>query len=557
MDSDNEIIQRKRLALGLLWVVRTRDGQVRLRPDWGRWVVFLLMAFLLGWWLLFSAAYLHLKFRRGYQQADYLETLTLPFHHDAYQLRRGEYYLEQAYEAMRKGNLNDALHFFRNGLMRAPHALDARLVLADFYEFLFGRPTLSMSLLKDGLPYFSQADADTRALYLDRIIAISQRHRLDREMLDAGELLLLPPDEGGLHDPEQLKVAYQVAVACRNLALHERSESVRNEYRLDRFAEGLALKAQSLWDRGRELEAIALVQEGLDQFTHNQILFEQLIHFLSEKGEADRAWHYSLLYQVKYPDLVQSALVLLTQMYEGGRVSPEVLHERVKALSGRFLSEPQALRQLAVLSSRYGDTMSTRFLLSSAVTEPNGRDALIAELMIAESLVRSGEAVSCLNLCQVVEERLASLVGDPDALSIVHSLRAAAHYQMGNLAQCRASLQALLDTAVLRIDRYLAVARLFLNLRAPEIAREVLESCKDAGYYHQDVREGLIEVFLMQGDGEQLFEVLGEALDARRLPNDLLARSHACLSSDRFRHLGSEIMLQRIEACFDDDYLFR
>jgi hypothetical protein len=556
--SNTTVTQKKRILLGFATVLRDREGGTHFRVAWVRLFVASVTLAIMGWIGLFSAVYVHFKYRRGYEDASYFETLVLPFHRKDYERKRGLFYIDSAYTALESGDLRSSLHLFRNGLIRKPDHLAARLTLAEFYEFIFNRPKLALDLLYDGIRYLGEADPEKRVDYIQQVFQTATRNQLDESIRQVAEKLL---DEHQFWMPEETRLltALHLASASRNLAETHRARGVIRDYHLDRLPEGQVLHAQLLWDQGQEDLALTTLEEHLDVFRNNRVIYERLIQLLREQNRTDRALRFSLLYEWAHPDHHQSRFGTLSHYYEYGAPSPEAINARVDDFLSSFRTDGTAIRQLAILASKYGDTFNVEKILSEVLNGQGTLDATLARLIVVESALRAGQYLEALDQCLALEEEYKSIGKsiNPDSESILHSLKAACYHGLGRPADVEESLLALFRSPAVKLDRYLAVAYLFLDVEAPHVARRVLEHCIQTQQYNQNVMEAMIAIHIKSGDASALCELLPVAMNQRRLPNRMLASAYHLLVSDSNRHLHERsAILERIESYFVNDYLY-
>jgi len=551
-------VQQKQVCWGLATVYKLRNGSTRFRFSIIRILSVCLVAFVIGWISLFSAAFIHFKYRRGYDEASYIETLFFPFTHKNFQKKRGDYYIATAYSALEEGDYKKALNLLRNGLLRSPDDLEARQTLSEFYEFLFNQPKLAFDLLADGIPFLRQKETSAQNDYIQYLFALGSRNQLDEKLIEVG--ISLQNELGDqLSETMMALIHYQLASAYRNKGEVDASSKQLEEYNLSRFSEGLVLQAQLLWDRGDEESSIQLLESRLNQYKDNRPIYEKIIALLEEKQQVDRARQYSILYQLAYPQVFQSHLARLQHYYKYNREKHELLDGFIHEYTTDFSGNPIALRQLAILTSKYGDVTNTREVLQFSTTDPSDASKLLSEFILIEAMIRSQQYDQALADLDQIESRYSdSTPLNPDSNSILLSLKTAAYYGKGQMAEANQTLNKLLESPVIKIDRYLAVAYLFLEVDAPDIALRIMDHCKQTQVYNANVMEALLAIHIKSGDVKQLSDILDQAIDTRRLPNRLLIESYRLLSSDRNIHLRNrQEVMDKIQQCFSTDYLFK
>jgi len=556
--SETKAIQEKKLFLGLAKIYKLRDGSTRFRISYGKLSVSLVLFFVVGWISILTAAFFHFKYRRDYADVSYVETLLMPFHQRNFQKKRGEYYIETAFRSMEAGDYKKALNFLRNGLLRSPDNLKARRTLAEFYEFIFNRPELAFDLLSDGFPSLSGLPEQQINEYIQNLFAVGSRNQLDEKLINGG-ISILSELGNELSDPGKALVSYQIASAYRNKGEVDKAQELIDSAKLLRFSEGLVLQAQLFWDKGEEDLAIELLLQRLNQYKENRAIYEKLISLLDEKQLADKARQYALLYQLQHPQAFQSHLARLQQYYKHNRTDPDSINGFVEEYLNDFGSNAAATRQLAILSSKFGDVDNTRKIIEKLTNKSSENELLLGNFILIESMIRAGQYTPAIAILKDIESGITEDHPlNPDSNSILLSLKTAAYHGSGDEIAANQSLNELIKSPVIKIDRYLAVAYLFLEVDAPDIALKIMNHCLETQVYNVNVMEALIATYVKSGDVDKLSQVLTEAIDTRRLPNKLLIDSYRLLSSDRNIHIKKRTrVMDKIQHCFSTDYLFK
>lgn len=559
MPSHDQIpIQQREILWGLAKVYRLRNGSFRFRFSPLKLVAALVISFVVGWILMFSAAYFHFKYRRGYVEASYLETLAFPFTKDRFQKKRGEYYIGSAYEAIESGDFREALNLLRNGLLRSPSNLKARRALSEFYEFLLNRPILAFDLLADGIPFLKGKTAEEQSDYIQYLFSLGSRNQLDRKLIEAGETINAELREE-LPKSTSALVYYQIASGYRNRGEIKKAETILEEEKLLRFSEGLVLQAQLLWDKGMEELSIKLLESRVSQYKDNRAIYGKLVSLLEEKQQIDSARKFAILYQLEHPTFVQSHLTRLHHYYKYKREDAQSIDRFVNEFSVQFSTDQIALRQLAILTSKFGDVFHTQRVLDHFGGEPsNEQSQLLANFILIEAMIRDHQYDKAISKLSAIESAAKEKPISPDSLSIMLSLKIAAYHGKGDKIEVTQALNELRKSPVIKIDRCLAVSYLFLEVDAPEIALAIMDHCLQTRDTNPNIREALISIHLKSKDVKRLSNVLMAAIDERRLPNRLLIDSYRLLSSDGNAHVKNRsVVMDKIQNCFSTDYLFK
>ncbi len=553
-----KVIHQKKVLLGLATVYKLRDGRIRFKFSVGRILAVLSVAFIVTWVGVFTAAFVHFKYRRGYKEASYVETLLFPFTHKTFQKKRGDYYIESAYDSIENQDYKTALNLLRNGLLRSSDNLKARRTLSEFYEFLFNRPQLAFDLLADGIPFLKDKPEESQNEYIQYLFSVGSRNQLDDKLIEAGNVVLAEVGDQ-LSVSMNALVNYQIASGYRNKGQIDASKKLVDQNQLYRFSEGLVLQSQLLWDSGQEDLSIQLLQNKLDQYRENRPIYEKLIALLEEKQLFEKARQYAVLYQLEHPAVFQSHLARLQQYYKQSSADQESIDSFIKEYVSDFKTSPIAIRQLAILTSKFGDVTNTQKVLDAFPENDTAPAQLLSDFILIESMIRAEKFEEAITeLVQIESSITEEQPLNPDSQSILLSLETAAFNGNGDQTKAQQALRELLKSPVIKIDRFLAVAYLFIEVDAPDIALEIMDHCLETQDYNANIREALIAIHLKSGDVKKLSNILTDAIEARRLPNRLLIESYRLLSSDRNIHVENrEQVMGLIQGCFSTDYLFK
>jgi len=540
----------------ILIVRRNKDGKTKLIVKWRNLILLLFSTLTLGWIALFSTAFFHLKYQRGYTEVSYFKTLALPFIWDEFNRERGQFYLEKAFESLEEGDFQKALNLFRNGLIRKPDNLKARLALAEIYEYLFERPLLAVNLLEDGIEYTNIASAEDRADYIQKIVFCASRNKMDAKVIEIIENYesLYGLD---LNKAWDLRLAYFLAISYRNKGELDHAKELIEEYQLNRTSSGMVLSAQIMWDEGNEQQAIQLIADAIPHYEEKEIMFEKIIQLCEAKGLLDQMRLYCNLYRTTLPDNYLATVAYLTYYYKHEPEQTDLINQRVREYADQFSENVAALRHLAIVSAKFGNTDNVRLLFEKHQTGGYPLDELLVEFTIIESKLRAGLYEEAINDLALVEQWRGGNF-NLDQQSIIYSIKTAAYYGMDNQTYMRMNLDLLLESPRFKLQRYFAISKFFLEVGAPELSLEVMERCMETRASDPAVTQSFVEIHLKTKDADELTEKAKLAMDDRRLPNHLLREAYLSLASDKNLFVSDRgEVLERIEAQFKGDYLFR
>ena len=552
MEFDN--VQVRVLIPGLLYLHRNAVGEIKLVPKWKN-LLLVSILLIVGTWVTFaSVAYFHIKYRRNYEQASFLKTMILPLVWDSFEDERGQFYINSAFERTEQGDILSAINYFRAGLIRVPNHLKARLTLAEIYELVFERPNLAMSLLEDGLSYMNLADVSERYEYFEATLMCAWRNKFDEKVIkiisEFEKLYSL-----SLHETEDLRLAFILASSYRNHGDLESARKVIEDYQLNRTSSGLVLTAQMLWDEGLQQDALELLTQNLPNYEEQSFIFEKIIDFYSDLNDTDQVRLFSNLYRAAQPENYLSTIRYLTYFYEYEPEEHQAIDNRVQDYLFDFSENRLALKHLATVAARYGDTGTVDNVFSHYQRVGHQIDSLMIRFIRAESKVRSGHYSEALQDLETIEND-PEVTLTQDHQSIIHSISAAAYFGLDDETYLRIHLDQLLESPEFKLARYFAISDFFIEVGAPDLALEVMERCMQTRATNPDVKQSFVEIHLKTNNTDELSERARDAMENRRLPSQLLKGTYRKLGSDRNAFVaGRDTILRAIEAQLDWDYL--
>ena len=113
---------------------------------WGRLTVTLILLAIFIWIGTASAAFLFVKYQRGFTDVRFADMLMLPSRWQQYQIARGDFYIKTAQEQLKAEKYRESFYSLRIGVTKSPGNKDGRLLLAQFY-IAWKRPEQAKQLL--------------------------------------------------------------------------------------------------------------------------------------------------------------------------------------------------------------------------------------------------------------------------------------------------------------------------------------------------------------------------------------------------------------------------
>ena len=554
-NTERSNIQVRVLLPGLIEVHRSADGETRLSVNWRNLAIGGTLALLAAWLCFTSAAYFHVKYRRGYEEASFWKTMILPLVWDDFEKERGQFYIQKAFEMLEEGHLLEAITNFRSGLVRYPEHAKARLTLAEIYELVFERPSLAISLLEDGLSFTKKWNASERNEYFQSTLLCAWRNRSYQKVIEIITRFeeIYPLSN---YESDDLRIAYILATSYRNTGNLNSARDVIERYQLNRTSSGLVLTAQMKWDEGDQDSAIKLLSDNIRNYEEQSVIFEKIIDFNRQLKRVDGVRLYSNLYRTYLPDNYLSTIAYLTYYYENEPEEREVLEDRIHTFVDTFSENRLALKHLATLAAKHGDTSTVELILEKFQTTGQGMDPLVMRFIKIESMVRAGEYASAISDLAKIENS-PDFQLSPDHQSIVHAIKAAAYYGLDNKTYLRMQLDQLLESPDFKLARYFSLSDFFIEVGAPELSLEIMERCMQTRETNPDVKQSFVEIHLKTNNSDKLSESALTAMQDRRLPNHLLKDTYRKLGSDRNIFVQDrEEVLRKIESQLSSEYLF-
>ncbi len=174
-----------------------------------------------------------------------------------------EYFTKQAMEAQALNQQADALRLIQIAVRCNPANAKAKLFYANFLHTSMNRTDDAIQTLQHGLEFLPIDDALTKD-YLDRYFQLLQARERDQEVIDQGLKLLRDTKNVPAHLRDSLSLA--VATSLYWTGKYPDSVNIITANRLDDKPSGLLLKARALFEGGKTLESISLLESKTSAF---------------------------------------------------------------------------------------------------------------------------------------------------------------------------------------------------------------------------------------------------------------------------------------------------
>ena len=496
----------------------TADG-AKFHLRWGRVSVAAGGAAFFLYVTLVCAAFLFIRYRRGVETVSFVD-LCLPTRWPHYRVALGDSQVVHAQSLAASGHRREALGLVHAGVTHSPASRDGRLLLAQLFAEA-GRIDLTLQTLTEGLQFHRDDPVFLHAMFTALLF-----QQQDARVIALARTLL--PRQPAPTERDRL-VALAAATGSYFRGNFDQAEDFLNLVpTLANSRDGRLLAAKIDWTRGyRELAVISLRALATERPNDNEV-HSELVHRLRESGLRDEARRHSLAFQIAHPGLPGPRIELLRDLHGSG--TSERATREADALLRDFATDPTALLALADFAANTGDPGLARRLLDHAQAhdlpwEPHALlhiEALIAArdfhgaLDTADSLLRAHQDFSTR------------------FQPVLNSLRAIAHFGLGEFDSARLFLTNYLNQSYLRAENLLAIAQRLTEVDAAVPARETLVRAIAVDPLNQAALARLIELDLNLNRIDELPAHLTRFVAMRQPSPDILRVAHHKLGSDLF-----------------------
>jgi thioredoxin-like negative regulator of GroEL len=509
----------KGLARFAPMAVRHSSKGWQVRIHWKRLPAFLVVMALVVWIGGASAAYVFVKYRRGFSEVKFSDMLFLPARWDAYEVARGEFLIKKAQEDLKAQKFREAFYGLRLGLIKAPANKEGRLLLAQFYG-LWKRPDMTRETLLDGFAYHKR-DLD----YLKGLFAFLLQQQDDEQVLAYYKELLGNDRE---INPRNQLVALAAASSCYFRGNYDQAESILNTYQLDSSRDGRLLIARINWDRGAKEQALDRLRELAADLPNDEEVYSQTVTYLRELGRDDEARRESFIRALSNPKNARARIDQLYALQKQG--DSAAVSANVDDIYQDFQHDANALLALADFAANSGNPTLAKRIYDHAKKEDLNWEG--AALMTVEANIVAGKYQDALELVRTL------LKENPEwskrYYSVFNGLQAIAQYGLGDAESAQLFLNNFLAQSNVRADNLIAVSKRLVSVGAKTQARQVLEQATKADPLNQAALSGLIKLDLELGNIPALAGNLRTLLTMRRPSVDILREAQKKLGSDLF-----------------------
>ncbi len=503
--------------------VQRTDSGLRVIVDWKRAVLTVLAMAVLGWLGASGAAYLFVKYRRGFTDVQLGHMLFYPWRQEQYRVARGDFIIEEAKTALKAQKYREAFQGLRMGASLSPGNRDGRMLLAQFYV-VWQRPDLAQKLLVEGL------ESNRRDLeYLKALFSFLLQRQADAEVVRITQELLTDAPVAGEANSEQVQMtAMARATAQFFRGNYDAAEDTLRQYRLGETVDGQILALRIEWERGERDVALGRLQALTEQIPENEQIYAQYAAYLRETGRDDELRRLCVLRQLSFPDRPRARIDLLYLYDKAGDEAG--VSAGVESVFLDFANNGEVLLALADFAANTGRPALARRIYDHC--KQNNLPWEGPALMTVEAHVVARQYRESLEACrQMIKD-------NPEwgkrFYSVFNGLQAIANYGLNDIEAAQLFLSNFLNQAGVRAENLVAVSSRLISVGAKDQARQVLAQAVRADPMNQTALAGLIRVDLELGEADSLPANLRILLTMRKPPRELLANAYTMLASDRY-----------------------
>jgi len=510
-----------------LSVRRTNIG-LQVQVHWGRLAISSALLLVFGWLGLASAAYIFVKYQRGFTDVRFADMIMLPMRWKAYQVSKGDFLVKAAQNDLKEGNYREAFYALRVGVGKNPSNKEGRLLLAQFYG-AWKRPDLAQQVLLEGLP-FQPGDQDYLKLLFSFLL---QRQEDSRTLALAKELL----GKDRTPSPRNQIIALAAASASFFRGNYDQAEDYMRMYGLEYTRDGRLLAARIAWERGFKDQALAQLSQLSSEAPKDEEIYAQSVSYLREAGREDEARRESFLRSLANPNDARARIDLLYALQKQGDVA--AVRSNVDDIFRDFANNSNAMLALADFAANTGDTALAKRVYDYANLHKLNWEG--SALMMVEANIVAKKYQSALDLVRQL------LADNPEwgkrYYSVFNGLQAIAHYGLGDPESAQLFLNNFLTQSNVRADNLIAVSKRLTDVGAQTQARQVLVEAVKADPLNQAALTSLIKLDLSLNNADTLADNIRKLLDLRKPPRDILSAAYRKLGSDLFLFSPGRLVL--------------
>lgn len=498
----------------------TRQG-LRIHVAWRQALLTLLALVLIAWFGAASAAYLFVKFNRGFTDVKFTHMLLMPWKRDEYRGDRGEFLIEQGKKELKEQRYREAFYGLRVGLSLSPKNREGRMLLAQFYV-AWQRPDLARQLLIDGLE-FNKGDRE----YLQALFTYLLQQQSDFELVKITNSLLAEVGPSPVVDERLRLIATAKATALFYRGNYDEAEDTVEKFRLGEAPDGKLLQLQIEWERGErnavfeQLEALTTKHPTYEQ------IYTQYATYLREAGREDDLRRLCVLRQIRFPERPRPRIDLL-YLYDKTKEEDRVIAD-IETIFTDYPKNNEILLALADFAANTGRAALAKRIYDHCKAKKLNWEG--PALMTVEAHIVAREYQEAILAARLM------LRDNPEwgkrFYSVFNGLQAIANFGLDDTSSAQVFLNNFLNQSGIRADNLVAVSNRLMSVGAKPQARQVLDQAVRSDPLNQAALVGLIKLDIDLGNADAVAVNSRTLLSMRKPPRATLISAYNNLGSDR------------------------
>jgi len=536
--------RRKSVLFGFAEEIRRQGKKPKLQWRWGRILATLIMVMVGTYGLLTTALYYYYKERRQFQELSWSQVLSWPLKREAFRRSMGEYFIKRSREEFKERNFSEGFYYLRAGVARAPADLEARQFMAEIYEYTIRRADLAVEVMEKGFPY---AGYDEH--YLNAYLGILLRNQLDQKIIDFAQSAfhtdgyiqepdpIAPENKYSVEDKRRWMTILSLAAiqACIHQGNYDQAEDILTRMSLGETPAGFYLQSQLEWKRGRNGQAISILENGLEKYPGHDRFLRQLYHFHLQLGNPEQARRYGIRRVVNNPDDPIPKIDLLHFYNDTGDI--QRVRAELTGLLRKFPDDEKVHTLIGNFAAETGRESIARNLYNLVIQNNNGDVSRFA-LFLLEAQIVNGNNEGAIAFCEELVEE------NPDWLSsrmtLFNSLRAVAYFSAGRGDLGQLYLGELLSEGTLHAETLRVLSKRLRKIGRERKAIEVLNIAYEKNPENQAALSDLIMAKIASGETSDLPRLVHGLLRMRKPSTTLLKAVYREIGQDRYLFMPTQ-----------------
>lgn len=476
----------------------------------------------LAWVSLAGAAYLFVKYRRGFTEVKFSHMLFFPTQKEAYREARGDFLIQLAKNQLPEKKYQEALLNIRVGSSLSPKNRDGRLLLSQIYV-LAERADLAQKNLVEGLRHHADDEE-----YLQTVFTFLLQRQADAEILKITDELLAAagPEPKQTHQLWLTIMARATAHFFRGN--YDAAELGLNSLWTKESIDNQILMSRINWERGDQAAALDRLALLTEQHPDNEAVYAQYASFLRKAGRNDELRRLAFLRQISFPDRPRPRIDLLyIHDLDDDEFSVQTIVEDVFK---DFPADAGVMLAMSEFAANTGRPELARRVYRHCKANSMPWDS--SALTIVEAYVVAERYQDALAATTELQQENPEW-GKQNAPTF-NGIQAIAQFGLADVEAAQLFLSNFLNQSTVRAESLVAVSNRLLSIGARSQARQVLAHAVRKDPLNQIALSELIRLDLEAGNAEQAAANLPALMAMRKPPLDLLDTGYLRLSSDQF-----------------------